>query len=83
MDLSAESVRIHRFSKRSGLPFRAAQCVYGAGLGLTNAAIGRELNISEDAVKTHMRRVFWTLGAADRANAVLLAAKQGLFWEVS
>lgn len=45
--------------------------------GLLNASVAREMNLAEDTVKTHMRRVFVKLGACDRANAVWLACQSG------
>lgn len=46
--------------------------------GYSNAAIGAELFISEDTVKTHVRRVMVTLGATDRAHAVRIGFEEGL-----
>ena len=43
----------------------------------SNAEIGRELYLSEDTVKTHARRLFRKLGAADRAQAVALGFRWG------
>lgn len=37
--------------------------------GYSNSAIGRQLWISEDTVKTHVRRLFHVLRARDRAHA--------------
>ena len=41
------------------------------------AEIGRELYLSEDTVKTHARRLFRKLAAADRAQAVALGFRWG------
>jgi DNA-binding NarL/FixJ family response regulator len=46
--------------------------------GRSNAEIGRELYVSEDTVKTHARRLFRKLGAADRAQAVAVGFRLGL-----
>ncbi len=46
--------------------------------GKSNAQIGRELYLSEDTVKTHARRMFRKMGAADRAQAVALGFRWGL-----
>jgi DNA-binding CsgD family transcriptional regulator len=46
--------------------------------GQSNAEIGRGLFLSEDTVKTHARRLFRKLGAADRAHAVAIALRRGL-----
>ena len=49
---------------------REVQVLTGMGRGRSNAEIGKELFLSEDTVKTHARRLFRKLGAADRAQAV-------------
>ena len=57
----------------SGLPTlteRELQVLRGMGRGRSNSEIGKELYLSEDTVKTHARRLFRKLGAADRAQAV-------------
>lgn len=45
--------------------------------GLTNAHIGRRLNLSESAAKTRVRSLFEHLGARDRAQAVALGFQRG------
>lgn len=45
--------------------------------GLSNAAIGKALHISEDTVKSHLQRAFRRLGASNRAHAAGLAALAG------
>lgn len=46
--------------------------------GETNPQISAALGLSEDTVKTHLRRAFRKLGARDRAHAVALAYQQGI-----
>jgi DNA-binding NarL/FixJ family response regulator len=46
--------------------------------GKSNGEIGRQLYLSEDTVKTHARRLFRKLGAADRAQAVAVGFRSGL-----
>lgn len=46
--------------------------------GYSNQEIARHAFMSEDTVKTHLRRVFETLGAFDRAHAVGLGFEAGL-----
>lgn len=46
--------------------------------GLSNSQIGRVLHISEDTVKTHMRRMMHRLGATNRAHAVGLGFGYGI-----
>jgi len=57
---------------------RELQVLTGMSRGRSNAEIGRELYLSEDTVKTHARRLFRKLGAADRAQAVALGFRWGL-----
>lgn len=68
-------------SRPSGSPpvltEREHQVLDGMSRGLSNAEIGRELYLSEDTVKTHARRLFRKLGAADRAQAVALGFRWG------
>ncbi|WP_217145651.1 response regulator transcription factor [Streptomyces sp. AC627_RSS907] len=46
--------------------------------GLTNAAIGRALFITEATVKTYVVRIFTKLGVSDRTAAVMAAVQAGL-----
>jgi len=57
---------------------RELQVLGGMARGRSNAEIGRELYLSEDTVKTHARRLFRKLGAADRAHAVAVGFRWGL-----
>jgi DNA-binding NarL/FixJ family response regulator len=45
---------------------------------MSNGEIGRELYLSEDTIKTHARRLFRKLCAADRAQAVAVGLRAGL-----
>jgi DNA-binding NarL/FixJ family response regulator len=56
---------------------RERQVLDGMAAGKSNGEIGRELYLSEDTVKTHARRLFRKLGAADRAQAVALGFRWG------
>ena len=46
--------------------------------GKSNGAIGRELYLSADTIKTHAQRLFRKIGANDRAQAVALGFRWGL-----
>jgi DNA-binding NarL/FixJ family response regulator len=54
------------------------QVLTGMSRGRSNSEIGKELFLSEDTVKTHARRLFRKLGAADRAQAVAVGFRWGL-----
>jgi len=64
--------------KAPELTEREVQVLTGMSRGRSNAEIGRELFLSEDTVKTHARRLFRKLGAADRAQAVAMGYRAGL-----
>jgi DNA-binding NarL/FixJ family response regulator len=57
---------------------REMQVLTGMSRGQSNSEIGKELYLSEDTVKTHARRLFRKLGAADRAQAAALGFRWGL-----
>jgi DNA-binding NarL/FixJ family response regulator len=57
---------------------REMQVLRGMSRGRSNSEIGKELYLSEDTVKTHARRLFRKLGAADRAQAAALGFRWGL-----
>jgi two-component system nitrate/nitrite response regulator NarL len=46
--------------------------------GRSAAAIGRDLNVSEATVKTHLRHIYRKLGVSDRAAAVAEGLRRGL-----
>jgi len=86
MDLVEPSARralVSREPVRSGPPQvslteRELQVLTGMSQGKSNGAIGRELYLSEDTIKTHARRLFRKLGVNDRAQAVALGFRRGL-----
>jgi DNA-binding NarL/FixJ family response regulator len=51
---------------------RQADVLTGLCEGLSNGDIGRRLYITEDTVKTHVRRLLPVLGARSRCHAVAL-----------
>lgn len=67
---SAPAVHAAQLGDRPELSEREIQVLDGMSRGLSNSEIGRELYLSEDTVKTHARRLYRKLGAADRAQAV-------------
>jgi len=46
--------------------------------GLANADIARQMFVSENTVKTHLKHIFTKLSAKNRAQAILLAGRYGL-----
>ena len=62
----------------SRLTPRELEVLAGVARGLSNAAIGRELFITEATVKTHLLRAFGKLGVDDRTRAVTVAMERGI-----
>lgn len=73
----ARSARTRPAGTPPTLTEREQQVLDGMSRGRSNAEIGRELFLSEDTVKTHARRLFRKLSAADRAQAVALGFRWG------
>lgn len=53
---------------------REGQMLTGLFMGLTNPAIGKALGVSEETIKTHMKKLFRKLAVDSRAQAVALVA---------
>lgn len=62
----------------TSLSLREIEVVELLAQGKSNKAIGQLLGISEETVKTHLKRLYEKLGAADRAQAVAIALRQQL-----
>jgi DNA-binding NarL/FixJ family response regulator len=58
---------------------RETEVLRGVAAGKSNKLIATELDISEETVKTHMKRILPKLGASDRTHAVMIALKRGIF----
>jgi DNA-binding NarL/FixJ family response regulator len=76
----AEQDGNHRSPERPPVELtrREMEVLIGMSHGRSNSQIGADLFLSEDTVKTHARRLFRKLGAADRAQAVAIGLRQGL-----
>lgn len=61
-----------------GLTHQELRILEQLPLGLTNKGIAAALDISEDTVKTHLKRILFKLRAHDRAEAVAIAHREGL-----
>ncbi|MET9403874.1 response regulator transcription factor [Kitasatospora sp. NPDC002965] len=57
---------------------REAEVLRLVAEGLTNAAVGRALHITEATVKTYVVRIFTKLGVSDRTAAVMAAVQAGI-----
>ena len=77
--MSDEVRRIYETRKGSkGLSTREAQVLKAAATGANNKEIAQQMGLSENSVKMFLKRAFFKLGAANRAEAVQLAVKRGL-----
>lgn len=57
---------------------REAEVLKLIAAGLSNAEIAKKLVLSNATVKTHVNRIFYKIGARDRAQAVRYAYRHGL-----
>ena len=64
---------------RTGLTQRESEVLGLMVRGLSNRAIALRLSIGEDTVKTHARAVYRKLEVGDRAQAVAVALREGIF----
>jgi DNA-binding NarL/FixJ family response regulator len=64
---------------RLGLTQRESEVLGLMVRGLSNRAIALRLSIGEDTVKTHARSVYRKLEVTDRAQAVAVALREGIF----
>ncbi len=64
---------------RTGLTQRESEVLGLMVRGLSNRAIALRLSIGEDTVKTHARAVYRKLEVSDRAQAVAVALREGIF----
>lgn len=46
--------------------------------GYSNREIGRQLELTEHTIKSHLRKIFDEIGAVDRAHAVRIAFEEGV-----
>ncbi|ACZ22895.1 two component transcriptional regulator, LuxR family [Sanguibacter keddieii DSM 10542] len=69
-------------SRADRLTPREVEVLRAVARGLSNAAVGHELFISETTVKTHLIRAFGKLGVNDRTHAVTVATDRGLLGQV-
>ncbi|HUJ06600.1 MAG TPA: response regulator transcription factor [Streptosporangiaceae bacterium] len=62
-----------------GLTQRESEVLALLVAGLSNRAIAARLVVSEETVKTHSRAIYRKLGTSDRAGAVAVALREGVF----
>jgi len=79
--LSAARLRSGEFwpGAHLGLTQRESEVLSLLVAGLSNRAIAMKLVVSEETVKTHARGIYRKLGVSDRAAAVTVALREGVF----
>jgi DNA-binding NarL/FixJ family response regulator len=75
--LSRASAGAGLLSRFDALTSRELEIVRHLARGLSNAAIGRAMHLSEATVKTHVTRILSKLGLTSRVQAVVLAYESG------
>lgn len=65
-------------AEKMNLSLREIQILEHLSEGKSNKEIAGILSISEETVKTHLKRLYDKLGASDRAQAVAIALRQNL-----
>ena len=76
----SDAVRSAYESRKSerGLTGREKEILVLVSKGCSNAEIGDILHLSPNTVKNHLKNLFESLGAADRAEAVAIGIRRGL-----
>ncbi|HET9050899.1 MAG TPA: response regulator transcription factor [Candidatus Dormibacteraeota bacterium] len=62
-----------------GLSQRESEVLHLMVSGLSNRAIAQKLVVGEETVKSHVRAIYRKLDVTDRAQAVTIALREGLF----
>jgi DNA-binding NarL/FixJ family response regulator len=72
----ASEVALH--AAEESLSAREIDVLTAVAAGKSNKEVARELSVSEDTVKGHLKIIFTKLGVTDRTHAVLLAMRRGI-----
>ena len=81
--VALSAARLHRgefwAGAHLGLTQRESEVLALLVAGRSNKAIAAELVVSEETVKSHTRSIYQKLAVSDRAQAVAVALREGLF----
>jgi DNA-binding NarL/FixJ family response regulator len=81
--MAASAAHLHRGEfwpgAHLGLTQRESEVLSLLVAGLSNRAIAQRLVLGQETVKSHLRGLYRKLDVADRASAVALALREGLF----
>ena len=77
------SARLHPVARRevdSAQIFKPREREVLSGLcnGLSNKALARQLELTDDAIKYHLKKIYAKLGVSDRTMAVVVARQLGI-----
>lgn len=72
----ASEVALH--AAEEPLSEREIDVLTAVASGKSNKQVARELSVSEDTVKGHLKIIFTKLGVTDRTQAVMLAMRRGI-----
>jgi DNA-binding NarL/FixJ family response regulator len=72
----ASEVALHATEDR--LSEREIDVLTAVAAGKSNKQVARDLSVSEDTVKGHLKIIFTKLGVADRTQAVMIAMRRGI-----
>jgi DNA-binding NarL/FixJ family response regulator len=72
----ASEVALHATEDRLG--DREIDVLTAVAAGKSNKQVARELSVSEDTVKGHLKIIFTKLGVSDRTHAVMVAMRRGI-----
>lgn len=64
---------------RQGLTHRESEVLSFMVAGMSNRGIARRLVVGEETVKSHLRSIYRKLEVSDRAGAVAVALREGIF----
>lgn len=75
---AAAEQRAHARPATQTLTRRELQVLALVADGKSNAEISGDLYVSDETVKSHLRRIFYKFGARNRAHAVAIALRAGV-----
>ena len=56
---------------------REIEVLQAVSIGCSNKAVAKQLHVSEETIRAHLKSIFTKLGAHDRTEAVVLAVRRG------
>lgn len=75
---SSETLKLpFKYDKEHKLTAREEDILHNISLGYSNKEIATKLILSEQTVKTHLRKIFFKLSVNNRLQAALVAIKEG------